>query len=549
MRSLPTHLRSEVVLSGLKSGQVGPIVPKRVDLAPREVEATVVLRDFPLTPNQVLPHGELLSQLVGAAAANSVRSVDRVRHRDRGTALQKTEFLVNISRVAVLHRLRYSSCVVLAALAWTAIIASPGCSSSSSTPATEPTCALNSECATGLVCALGKCRPACATAADCANGGTCVDDGTHAVCQPAAEENTPCNSPSDCPSPLACASDYRCRNLCTSAADCNVLGITGRVCVTDAQGVDYCADPADTDGGALAEAPPPGASGTVIEPKLDGAPSSSTDAMAGGATDAPTLDGTAEGEADASTIEGSADSTADVSAEAGRSDGATADASIVDAAAGGAADGSTVDTAVGGEDGSDATTGADSTTTADAAPDTSSVDGASPVLTGCGVAPATKRYFCEDFESGLSNWVVSGYDWNTTVSTSRSPIHSVTNTPNGNYLAGANEVITMATSVDLTTATAPVLVLWYKMDISWADYADVAYPAVSSDGGTTWSNLASWTSNNNSSSWTSAQFALSSYVGKKIKIRFQFMSQNNVDAGVPGVNGWYIDDIDIHEAN
>ena len=143
----------------LRSGQVGPIVPKRVDLAPREVEATVVLRDFSLTQNQILPHGELLSQLVGTAAASSGRSVDRFRHRDRGTALQKTEFLVNISRFAILRRLRYSSCVALAALAWTAVFDSLGCASGSSTPATEPTCALTSECATGLVCALGKCRP------------------------------------------------------------------------------------------------------------------------------------------------------------------------------------------------------------------------------------------------------------------------------------------------------------------------------------------------------------------------------------------------------
>jgi hypothetical protein len=68
-----------------------------------------------------------------------------------------------------------------------------------------------------------------------------------------------CDKPSDCPAPLACASDYRCRSLCATDADCNVLGITGRVCAKDANGVDYCADPNEVMSGMITVAPPMGA--------------------------------------------------------------------------------------------------------------------------------------------------------------------------------------------------------------------------------------------------------------------------------------------------
>ncbi len=111
----------------------------------------------------------------------------------------------------------------------------------------------------------------CAGDADCGSGGRCIDNGDVAVCQYADENNTPCTKESDCPEPLACASDYRCRNLCKIADDCNVLGITGRVCARDANGVDYCAVPSEVTNGVITASPPSGAmTGTpVIEPILD----------------------------------------------------------------------------------------------------------------------------------------------------------------------------------------------------------------------------------------------------------------------------------------
>src|SRR5580658_8440944 len=128
------------------------------------------------------------------------------------------------------------------------------CSSSTVGLAPDDGCTLNSQCATGLVCAFGRCSAACRTAADCM-GGECVFDATmHAVCQ--YSEAQLCEKQSDCPAPLACASDYRCRNLCADDADCNVLGINGRICARDANGVDYCAVPSEVSGGEIVALPP-----------------------------------------------------------------------------------------------------------------------------------------------------------------------------------------------------------------------------------------------------------------------------------------------------
>jgi hypothetical protein len=166
---------------------------------------------------------------------------------------------------------RFARCVARWSFALVATLAvlAPACSSKNvaSGLVAQEACHQNSECAQGLLCALGACRAMCSTAADCGSGGTCVSSGAVAVCQYAAENNTACEKESDCPAPLACASDYRCRNLCTTAADCNVLGISGRVCATDANGVLYCADPPDVTNGAITAAPPAGhGSDPVMEP-------------------------------------------------------------------------------------------------------------------------------------------------------------------------------------------------------------------------------------------------------------------------------------------
>jgi hypothetical protein len=178
-----------------------------------------------------------------------------------------TDIVPSSPRHARRHRL--SPVILLILLA---VLAALACSTSkdvSSGLRAEEACYLNSDCASGLICALGACRAMCASAADCGTGGSCVDNSDVAVCQSAAEVNTVCNKQSDCPAPLACASDYRCRNLCNGDADCNVLGITGRVCAKDAQGVYFCGAPSEVSDGDLIASPPAGAPTMtpVLEPE------------------------------------------------------------------------------------------------------------------------------------------------------------------------------------------------------------------------------------------------------------------------------------------
>jgi hypothetical protein len=131
-------------------------------------------------------------------------------------------------------------------------------------------CLDNSFCDGGTVCAFGTCQPACAQAASCPAGTFCLDDGVTAAC---VDRNAPCEQ-GTCSSPLECATDHRCRNTCTTTAECNTLGITGRVCAMDGNGIGFCADPSDVVAGVIVAAPPPGASSAPVMPPSDG----STDA-------------------------------------------------------------------------------------------------------------------------------------------------------------------------------------------------------------------------------------------------------------------------------
>jgi len=106
--------------------------------------------------------------------------------------------------------------------------------------------------------------------------GSSMEAATDDACLPISmvgmmsePQNSPCDTQGDCRAPLACASDYRCRNLCMTDGDCNLLGITGKVCAKDANGVGYCADPSEVREGVIAACPPPGApDAAVTEPPL-----------------------------------------------------------------------------------------------------------------------------------------------------------------------------------------------------------------------------------------------------------------------------------------
>jgi hypothetical protein len=169
-------------------------------------------------------------------------------------------------------------------------------------------------------------------------------------------------------------------------------------------------------------------------------------------------------------------------------------------------------------------------------------------------------YFCDDFESNLSKWEVATNGWTTIDTTYQSPGHSATDSPNGNYPQGADNAIGMATSVDLGSATSPVLVFWQKLDLTNSAYSscyndtnavhcnatggDHGYVEISTDSGTTWSQLVDMYCTNNTSTWSRQQFSLVPYLKQKIKLRFRLWDRS-IDT-CQG-DGWYIDDVVIRE--
>jgi hypothetical protein len=401
------------------------------------------------------------------------------------------------------------------------------------------TCILNSDCNSPLLCTDGKCHDACHASVDCPPGETCVKTNDTSICQLPAEADC---SRTPCGGTYVCASDLRCRTVCQSAVDC----AGGQVCVTS-----VCADPDElvtgtdhlpqkgpslaADGGTDAQATATGGTGGVNS--LGG-----TGGFSGGAGDAA-----AGGSGGGGGPGGAGGASGGVGDAAAAGSGGTKDAASGLGGAGGTA---TSDAGSPDVRPADAAIPPDAKAlTPDAAAVISGDGGASTVLTGCGKV-TTKRYFCDDFESGLDNWHYATEGWGLTTTTFQSANYSVTDSPNGNYPAGDKSDITMVKSVDLTAAVSPIVTFWHLLSVGNSfeccnyTYPDYAYVDVSSDGGNTWTILTSFTDANNTSVWSFQQFSLASYAGKKIKLRFRLVD-NTIS---PTADGWYIDDVEIREA-
>jgi hypothetical protein len=102
---------------------------------------------------------------------------------------------------------------------------------------------------------------------------------------------------------------------------------------------------------------------------------------------------------------------------------------------------------------------------------------------------ATPTFF-DDFESGLAAWTAA---WGTTTSESHSPSTSITDSPGGNYGNNDNTIIALQSSVDLSDATTGLLSFWHRYDTE-SGY-DYCYVEVSTNGGSSWSQVASYDGN------------------------------------------------------
>ncbi len=97
-------------------------------------------------------------------------------------------------------------------------------------------CFIDSDCDGNLICVYQVCNAACEASRDCENARCVRGENGFNICQP--EEDTPCVLNSDCPEPLVCAVDGRCRNECIADTDC----LAGQTCAAD-----VCAEPSELD--------------------------------------------------------------------------------------------------------------------------------------------------------------------------------------------------------------------------------------------------------------------------------------------------------------
>ena len=149
--------------------------------------------------------------------------------------------------------------------------------------------------------------------------------------------------------------------------------------------------------------------------------------------------------------------------------------------------------------------------------------------------------FFDDFENGISNWVVTG-DWGLTDTYSYSPSNSLTDSPGGNYLPNLETYATMATGVDLSDPSilSANVNWWMIMDIENGNF-DYLYVEVSDDDFATFVEIASFFGEGMLDPWMEYSYPLGSFLGSNnVKVRFHFSSDGGYE-----VDGCYIDDFSI----
>ncbi|MEE4272621.1 MAG: hypothetical protein V2I67_13155, partial [Thermoanaerobaculales bacterium] len=148
--------------------------------------------------------------------------------------------------------------------------------------------------------------------------------------------------------------------------------------------------------------------------------------------------------------------------------------------------------------------------------------------------------FSDDFESGLASWDADA-PWGTTTAFYASPVSSATDSPSTFYGTSVDAALSLATSLDLTAATAPVLRFYHRHQLE--DGHDFGYVETSTDGGASWSApLATYTGG--LAIWSREQIDLSAVAGyNDVRIRFRLVTDGTVVQ-----DGWYLDDVLIAEA-
>jgi len=155
--------------------------------------------------------------------------------------------------------------------------------------------------------------------------------------------------------------------------------------------------------------------------------------------------------------------------------------------------------------------------------------------------------------NSLSKYTHNG--WSTTTSTFVSSTASITDSPNGNYAANQNKTIELTENINLEQASYANAQFYAKWDIenNW-DYVQFE---ISTDNGASWIPQCGKHTNSGSGNpgqptgeplydgsmpdWVLEEINLNDYLGKKIKMRFQLVSDEGTEA-----DGFYFDDLKIN---
>jgi len=148
--------------------------------------------------------------------------------------------------------------------------------------------------------------------------------------------------------------------------------------------------------------------------------------------------------------------------------------------------------------------------------------------------------FRDTFEEGTMNWNLSGSDWANTTSSWRSSNHSLTDSPGTNYVPNTDAYATLAHSVDLSSASYPVLSFWHKYAIESGH--DTINVQVSTNGGFSWTTLDTWWGTS-TGAWQQEVFDFRPYKTTGVRIRFYLHAGS--DSSV--MDGWHIDDVEIKD--
>jgi hypothetical protein len=159
---------------------------------------------------------------------------------------------------------------------------------------------------------------------------------------------------------------------------------------------------------------------------------------------------------------------------------------------------------------------------------------------------ATLPYpFFDDAEGAgsASNWIAS--TWEPTSATASSGAQSWTDSPRGASADGVNVSLTLAGTLDLSTATNPQLHFWQWIPeaghhtCGWfgGPPCPVAQVWVSANGGLNWTKVAEY---GGPFDWQAAELDLSAYRSPATLVRFTVAGD--------GSDGWYVDDVLIAES-